>query len=205
MIFRKKALESTRLTEADLEIDDAALLSNLMLTEGKYLKRAVVLLFHQTPEIWIPTHGSNQRNPMIAGGFFRSGMIESWGRGIGKIIESCYEEGKPAPIFDTTGADMMVTLFDNSDNKAITEFTVANEKFIVPNGIINGTINLDENNILLLKAVSNNPEITYDGLATFLGMSRRTVSREMKKLQEGGLIEREGSRKNGRWIVRERK
>jgi len=75
----------------------------------------------------------------------------------------------------------------------------------VPNSIINGTINLDENNILLLKAVSNNPEITYDGLATFLGMSRRTVSREMKKLQEGGLIEREGSRKNGRWIVRERK
>ena len=54
LVFRKKALESSRLTSVDLEIDDAALLSNLMLTEGDYLKRAAILLFHQHPENWVP-------------------------------------------------------------------------------------------------------------------------------------------------------
>jgi len=54
LVFRKKALESSRLTSVDLEIDDAALFSNLMLTEGDYLKRAAILLFHQHPENWVP-------------------------------------------------------------------------------------------------------------------------------------------------------
>ena len=52
--FRKKAIESTRLSKEDLEIDDEALLKSLRLTEGKYLKRAAVLLFHQDPEQWVP-------------------------------------------------------------------------------------------------------------------------------------------------------
>ena len=53
-VFRKKALESTRLTKEDLEIDDTALLQNLSLVEGKYLKRAAILLFHQNPEHLVP-------------------------------------------------------------------------------------------------------------------------------------------------------
>jgi hypothetical protein len=34
-------------------------------------------------------------------------------------------------------------------------------------------------------------------------MPRRTVSREMKKMQDGGIIGREGARKNGSWIVKQ--
>jgi len=223
MFFRDKAIASTRLSKEDLEIDDMALLQNLTLTEGKYLKRAAVLLFHQTPEMWVPgafvkvgyfendadilyqdeihgplismpdkvldtlylkyfkgyisykgiqrietypvarsalreavlnavvhkdystgvpiqikvhpdkviiyntgglpkdwtiekllsTHGSNQRNPMIAGGFFRAGMIETWGRGIQKIIMSCREESKPNPVFNASDSEVEVTFFDD--------------------------------------------------------------------------------------------
>ena len=222
-VFRKKALESTRLSKEDLEIDDVALLQNLSLLEGNYLKRAAVLLFHNNPERWVPgafvkigyfnngadilyqdeihgplismpdkvidtlhmkyfkgyisyrgiqrietypvarsalreailnsivhkdyssgvpiqikifldkvviyntgglpegwtieklmsVHGSNQRNPIIAGGFFRSGMIETWGRGIEKIISACCEENKPEPIFDASASEMMVTFIDD--------------------------------------------------------------------------------------------
>jgi ATP-dependent DNA helicase RecG len=64
-IFRRKAIESTRLTEQDLQISDEMLLDSLQLTEGKYLKRAAILLFHQDPEKWVP------------GAFVKIGMFEN--------------------------------------------------------------------------------------------------------------------------------
>jgi ATP-dependent DNA helicase RecG len=52
--FRKKAIDSTRLTEKDLEVTDEKLLDTLHLTENDYFKRAALLLFHQDPEKWVP-------------------------------------------------------------------------------------------------------------------------------------------------------
>jgi predicted HTH transcriptional regulator len=79
---------------------------------------------------------------------------------------------------------------------------------IVPSGTISGTINgtikSEENDSLILNAISTNPSITLDGLSTLLNMPRRTVSREMKKLQETGRIERDGTRKKGRWIIKQK-
>jgi ATP-dependent DNA helicase RecG len=91
----------------------------------------------------------------------------------------------------------MSVMFVDSPQKKQTDF-------IVPSGTINGTINPDGNEARLLKAIIDNPAITYDKLSVSLPMPRRTVSREMKKLQDGGVIEREGARKNGRWIVKEK-
>jgi ATP-dependent DNA helicase RecG len=51
--FRRRALASARLTEEDLNISDEMLMKNLMLTDGKYLKRAALLLFHENPEQWV--------------------------------------------------------------------------------------------------------------------------------------------------------
>jgi ATP-dependent DNA helicase RecG len=53
-IFRKKAIESTRMKEKDLQISNEAMLDSLRLTEGSYLRRAALLLFHQDAEKWIP-------------------------------------------------------------------------------------------------------------------------------------------------------
>jgi ATP-dependent DNA helicase RecG len=46
------------------------------------------------------THGSKPRNPDISNTFFRAGMVESWGRGISKILEECTLAGLPKPYFD---------------------------------------------------------------------------------------------------------
>ena len=43
---------------------------------------------------------SRQHNPLIAGGFFRSGQIEAWGRGIEKMINGCLADGLSAPEFE---------------------------------------------------------------------------------------------------------
>jgi ATP-dependent DNA helicase RecG len=51
-IFRKKAVTSKRLTVEDVEGSNGELLEALKLTEGDYLLKAAVLLFHQDPERW---------------------------------------------------------------------------------------------------------------------------------------------------------
>ncbi len=42
-------------------------------------------------------HSSIPFNPDVASVFFRAGMIEAWGRGIERILETCREAGTPEP------------------------------------------------------------------------------------------------------------
>ncbi|MFN9027183.1 MAG: helix-turn-helix domain-containing protein, partial [Akkermansiaceae bacterium] len=51
--FRKLAERSGRLDPADLRVSDTALIDKLKLTEGTYLKRAALLLFHSDPEHFV--------------------------------------------------------------------------------------------------------------------------------------------------------
>ena len=48
--FRELATQSGRLNSADLRETDAGLIEKLNLTEGNYLKRAALVLFHKEPE-----------------------------------------------------------------------------------------------------------------------------------------------------------
>jgi len=42
-------------------------------------------------------HASIPFNPDVASVFFRAGMIESWGRGIERLLEACQEAHTPVP------------------------------------------------------------------------------------------------------------
>ncbi len=53
-LFRTMAHMSGRMKEAVLNDGNEAILENLQLTEGKYVKRAAVLLFHPDPERYVP-------------------------------------------------------------------------------------------------------------------------------------------------------
>ncbi|MBI3661151.1 putative DNA binding domain-containing protein [Candidatus Acetothermia bacterium] len=44
-------------------------------------------------------HPSRLRNPLIAGVFYRRGLVEQWGRGTQKIVELCVKAGHPEPEF----------------------------------------------------------------------------------------------------------
>jgi len=47
-------------------------------------------------------------NPDIAIALFRSGYIESWGRGTIKIIKECKQAGLPEPVFSYDSSDITV-------------------------------------------------------------------------------------------------
>jgi len=65
------------------------------------------------PENWtvnnlLKSHSSRPYNPDIANAFFRSGYVESWGRGISKMTELCEAEGLPKPTYIAEGSDFWV-------------------------------------------------------------------------------------------------
>jgi predicted HTH transcriptional regulator len=68
-------------------------------------------------------------------------------------------------------------------------------------GVDNG-IDKSENVVcLILEAITENPKITQKQLSANLGVSVRTIARELKSLQEEGKIRRVGSDRAGYWSV----
>ncbi len=55
-------------------------------------------------------HASYPRNPIIADVFFKAGLIETWGRGTLKIIDSCLKAGLPEPQFEIITGGIAITL-----------------------------------------------------------------------------------------------
>lgn len=56
--------------------------------------------------------------------------------------------------------------------------------------------------LAVVKDVDNNDSITLDQLAAVLGKSRSPVKRIVDSLKEKGILDREGARKNGRWVLK---
>src|SRR3972149_6014409 len=50
-----------------------------------------------------------QRNPIIADVFYKTGLIEKWGRGTNRVIEMCVEAGIAPPTFEEITGAAVVT------------------------------------------------------------------------------------------------
>lgn len=66
------------------------------------------------------------------------------------------------------------------------------------NDTLNGTLkndNLTDNELTLLGILLSNPSISLSDASDRMGISRRTVSRIVASLQDKGIVERKGSKK----------
>ena len=81
-----------------------------------YKNRLVIANDCVFPEDWtvkdlLKEHKSRPYNPNIASVFYRAGLIESWGRGISAIKESCKTFGNKEPEYDVKHTEFSVTMF----------------------------------------------------------------------------------------------
>ncbi len=150
----------------------------------------------QLPDNWsvaqlLAKHASKPFNPLIANAFFRTGMIESWGRGIEKIQRECELAGVPAPEYRTDASGLMV------------KFTAKPEMTVKTPVKMSGQMSeeMTEQIIALLKS---DGRLTSATLALRIGKSARTIERNLRKLRESGVIEHIGPNKGGHWVVKEK-
>ncbi len=126
-------------------------------------------------------HPSIPYNPDIATAFFRAGLIEAWGRGTLKIIRECEDAGLPAPGFSYDQSGFWI------------EFRkVAGEMSGKTSGKTSGKI---------LALIKVDGYITIPELSQKIGVTERTIERNLQKLQQENLLKRVGGAKGGHWEV----
>ena len=74
---------------------------------------------------------------------------------------------------------------------------ISTEKKVTKKVTIKVTINQQK----IIDAIKSNPYITQEELADIIGITKKSITANMKKLQDGGLIKRIGANKNGHWQV----
>ena len=152
------------------------------------------------------------RNPKIAEFMQQYKLVKEFGEGADRMFREMAEAGNPAPEYKQVEFMVKVRLnsalreenessithktegepYDNEGNEKVNEAERVNEK-------VNEKVN--ERQKLIISAISENPYITQTELAKTLGISVVHVNKNMKKLQEQGLIHRVGSDKGGHWEV----
>lgn len=63
------------------------------------------------------------------------------------------------------------------------------------------TVKITANQKKILETIKQNPFVTQEELSSIVGIAKLNINKNMKKLQEQGIIERVGADKNGKWIV----
>jgi len=140
----------------------------------------------QLPQSWTieklkQKHPSNPYNPDIANAFFRAGLIEACGRGIQKIANECQAAGLPVPEYryDFSGF--------------ILEFNVSSH--IKPDETSVKT------SVKIFEAIESNDRITIPELAEIIGVTTRSIERNIQNLQQEGKLVRIGSAKGEHWKI----
>ncbi|GHT34263.1 ATP-dependent DNA helicase [Bacteroidia bacterium] len=134
----------------------------------------------QLPANWtiknlLQNHSSRPNNPDIANAFFRSGYVESWGRGISKIEEQCAAAGLPVPTFTNEGSDFWVIFRKDIYNKEDL-----------------GNKGLNERQIDALLFFKEKGEITTSEYMKRYNIAERTARNDLNKLVEDEILIRKG-------------
>jgi len=98
-----------------------------------------------------------------------------------------------------SGMSRILNAYDRSIFELTPSFTVVTFAFKEPFHTSIGRISAKASSVLDI--LKENPIATISDLSELTGKSRRSISRELRKYQDSGLIFREGARKNGRWNV----
>jgi ATP-dependent DNA helicase RecG len=136
-----------------------------------------------TPENLIPY----PKNPTIAGFFRELDWFEDLGSGVRNMFHYCplYAKDKNAlPVMEENDVFKLTVRYEkeNANARRIEKTDVNHE---------------DE----ILIQIQINPKITVSEISENTSISKRTVERIISKLVKEKRIEREGSKKNGKWII----
>jgi ATP-dependent DNA helicase RecG len=153
-----------------------------------YADKIMIWNYGRLPENWtvedlFDKHSSQPRNPDIATAFFRSGYVESWGRGMDKMKNLCLEAKIPAPKFSCKGNDFW-TIFRKD---------IYNKEDLSNRG-------LNERQIDALIYFKSKGEITSTEYAEKYNISDRTARRDLSELTENKLLKNEGDNKLSRYV-----
>ena len=139
----------------------------------------------QLPENWtienlLIKHPSKPFNPDIANTLFRSGYIESWGRGTLKMIKECLAAGIPEPIYFHDMSGFFVEFRKD----------INNEKYLQ-------SLGLNDRQVKAVLFTNDKGKITNSEYQELNNCSRNTASNDLTELVEKELLKPSGQKGAG--------
>jgi ATP-dependent DNA helicase RecG len=155
-----------------------------------YSDKIIIWNQGQLPENWtvqnlLEKHASRPYNPDIANALFRSGYIESWGRGTIKIIKECKLAGIPSPFFSYDSSDISITFRKDIYNIEYLNNLALNER------------QLDA----LIHFKSKREIVTSDYVKKYT-INERTARRDLMELVEKAILVKQGDKKSSKYLYR---
>ena len=151
-----------------------------------------------TVEKLMSKHSSEPFNPQIAHVFYLAGMIESWGRGIEKICESCLRENANIPVYTISNRDLMVKF--SAKDSFNSDTGVKNGEFRVKTRVENDFSRV-ETREKIINLMKEKPTISTKEIASKLTITQKGVEWQLKKLRDDKIIKHIGSKKSGYWEI----
>ena len=123
----------------------------------------------QLPENWttdrlFENHPSSPYNPLIANAFFRSGDIESWGRGYKRILEAVSTYKLLPPKLEMLSG-LMITYYTDVRSQLQAQ-------------------KVDERYIAVIEYTTQNGRVTNSEVQSILGVSKPTASRILQQMND---------------------
>ena len=143
------------------------------------------LPFGQTPEQLFTPHESRPWNPLIAGVFYRRGIIEQWGCGTIKMAELTTAAGLPRPEIED--ADECVTV------------RFRPSRYVPPQRVSIDLTDRQQAVLALLHQADRGLARREVHAQLCGGVSDRTVQRDLNALRDFGMVIRTGRGRSARW------
>ncbi len=109
------------------------------------------------------------------------GWIEKYGTGIKRVRNMFTDYGLKQPLFESIPGGFAATVFAKNKN------------------VVDKVVDKRRNKILTL--LKENSKLSAKELSVHIGVSSRTIQRDLDKLKEYKRLERVGSEKNGYWKI----
>ncbi|MDD7736003.1 MAG: ATP-binding protein [Bacillales bacterium] len=136
---------------------------------------------------------SEPKNKKLSDIFIQLHISERTGRGVPTILNSYGEKA-----FEFANNWIQVTIPFNFIN--VVDYQISpNVVNISGEYVVNKSLNKSQ--ILILKSLRNNPNITIEGISRETGLGHTAIQNNLNKLQNINIIKRNGSRKSGYWEV----
>jgi len=133
-------------------------------------------------------HTSRPRNPLIAGVFYRRGLVERWGRGTQKIVELCVKAGHPEPEFIEQAGAVGVRFLPSG--------------YIAPHRVAH---DLTKRQREVLQILAGAPRLSFREIRAQLPTPPpdRTLREDLLHLKKLGLVGSEGHGRGAVWFLKE--
>ncbi|MFZ5625128.1 MAG: ATP-binding protein [Gemmatimonadota bacterium] len=144
------------------------------------------LPFGLKPEDLKRKHDSRPRNPLIAGVFYRRGLIEQWGRGTQEIVALCVRAGHPEPEFGEQAGSVWVRFLPSG--------------YIAPHRVAH---DLTERQREILQVLAHRGSLTFADVREHLSdpPSDRSIRNDLMHLRQLGLARLDGRGRGARWSL----